>query len=159
MEKTKMLKPANQQWIKAAGRVTALLISLVMLTACATSSVSTDKKESASDKDIVVERAEARWAAMLAMDLETAYTYYSPGFRSTASVVDFMFQQRSRRVKWESAEYLSHNCSGSSCKVKFKTGFKVQKAIPGMDTYHGSDDVEETWVKTQGEWWYVPPKG
>ena len=142
-----------------AGRFTVLSISVLLLAACAATSVSPGKEPSASKDDIVVQRAKSRWAAILERDLETAYTYYSPGFRSTASVVDFMFQQRSRRVKWESAEYLSHDCNGDSCKVKFKTGFKIEKAIPGMDTYHGFDDIEESWVKTQGEWWFVPPKG
>jgi hypothetical protein len=94
---------------------------------------------------------------MLSRDYETAYTYYSPGYRSTASVVDFMFQQRSRRVKWSSAELLGHECTESACKLEYKIGFRVQKAVPGMDVYEGFDTIEESWVKTQDQWWYVPP--
>jgi len=70
-----------------------------------------------------------------------------------------MFKQRARRVKWESAEYKSHSCTETACKVDFKTGFRIDKAVPGMDVYHGFDNVEETWVKTDNQWWYVPPKG
>lgn len=139
-----------------AGRLPLLLAFAMLLSACASNAVVSEKK---GKDEIVVDRANARWTALLAKDLETAYSYYSPGFRSTTSVVDFMFMQRSRRVKWDSAEYLSHSCTDSACKIQFKTGYIVQRAVPGMDVFQGFDEIEETWVKTKGEWWYVPPKG
>lgn len=137
-------------------RLPLMVLCVMLISACASNAVVTETAK--SDEDIVVERAEARWAAMLNRDLETAYSYYSPGYRSTMSVSDFVFKQRTRRVKWETAEYLDHSCTERSCKVKFKTGFRVDKAVPGMDVYRGYDEVEETWVKPDDEWWYVPPK-
>ena len=140
-------------------RLPLVALFVLLLSACASNAVVTETAKSAkSDDDIVVQRAQARWDAMLSKDLETAYSYYSPGYRSTMSLPDFVFKQRTRRVKWETAEYLGHTCTERSCKVKFKTGFRVDKAVPGMDVYRGSDEIEETWVKPDDEWWYVPPK-
>ena len=140
-----------------------LALSMLLISACASTTTVKDtsagqEAKPVSDDPVVVERAKARWEAVLARDAETAYTYYSPGYRSTTSVVDYMFKERSRRVKWVSAEYVSHNCTENACKITFKTGFKVNKALPGMDEYTGYDDFEESWVRTQDEWWFVPPK-
>jgi len=138
-------------------RLPLMALCAMLLSACASTATVTDQKK--GEDDIVVERAEARWAALISKDLETAYGYYSPGYRSTTSLVDFVFKERTRRVKWESAEYLDHNCEDRTCKIRFKTGFRVDKAVPGMDVYHGSDEIEETWIKPDDEWWFVPPKG
>jgi len=134
-----------------------IAVCSMLLSAC-TSTTKVAEHEKSQD-DIVVERAQARWAALLSKDLETAYGYYSPGYRSTTSLVDFVFKERTRRVKWESAEYLDHTCMDKTCKIRFKTGFRVDKAVPGMDVYRGNDEVEETWVRPEDEWWFVPPKG
>jgi hypothetical protein len=150
-------KQSAASGIRVAGYLALMAFCLLLLSACAGTAV--QKEAQKSDDEIVVERAKARWTAMLDRDMETAYGYYSPGYRSTTSVVDFMFNQRSRRVKWESAEYLGHSCTESACEVRFKTGFRIDKAVPGMDVYHGFDTIEETWVKTNGEWWFVPAKG
>lgn len=152
MKKVDCLK---QFWSPLA-RLPLIAVCVMLLSACASTAVVTESAK--SDDDIVVERAKARWAALLSRDMETAYGYYSPGYRSTTSMVDFVFKQRTRRVKWESAEYLGHTCTERSCTVKFKTGFRVDKPVPGMDVYRGNDEVEESWVKPDDEWWYIPPK-
>jgi len=157
MNKLENRKPFAAYGTRVAGHLALLVSCLLLLSACAGTAV--QKEAQKSDDEIAVERAKARWAALLDKDMETAYGYYSPGYRSTTSVVDFMFNQRSRRVKWESAEYQSHSCTESACEIVFKTGFRIDKAVPGMDVYRGFDTVEETWVKTNGEWWFVPAKG
>jgi hypothetical protein len=132
----------------------------MLMTACASTTNSTGSPKSVvaeKESEPVVQRAEARWAAMLEHDEETAYAFYSPGYRSTTSVVDFMFQERSRRVQRVSAEFTGHDCTANSCKVRFNTTFEVRQAVPGLDVYTGVDEIEETWVKTQDEWWFVPP--
>jgi len=144
------------QSARFVGRLASIALIIMLLSACASNAVVSEQVK--SDDDIVVERAKARWAALLSKDLERAYSYYSPGYRSTTSVVDFMFKQRTRRVKWESSEYLDHSCSERACNIRFKTGFKIEKAVPGMNVYRGYDNIEETWVKPDDEWWYVPPK-
>lgn len=108
--------------------------------------------------DPVRERAQLRWDSILSRDLDTAYSLYSPGYRSTTSRVDFEIHLRMQRVRWTSAEYLSRECENDRCIVKFKVSFAVNQPVPGVSVFESSSNVDETWVKIDGEWWYVPPK-
>ncbi len=128
----------------------AFMMTGVFLTACATAPENTENS--------IAVRAQDRWDALLAGDYETAYAFYSPGYRSTRSVVDFAIGIRSRRVRWTSAEYMEHSCLENSCTVLFNVGFTVNKPVPGMKKFDGSNTVEEKWVKTEGQWWYLPKK-
>ena len=126
-----------------------ILPAVMLLSACATTST-------APPEDIVKQRAQARWDALLARDYATAYSYYSPGYRSTTSVTDYEIGIRLRRVRWTSAEYLEHNCDENTCAVKFRLGYRVGSPVPGVDVWDGWDGIEDQWVKTGGEWWYFP---
>jgi hypothetical protein len=132
------------------GLLFAFMMAGVLLTACATAPGNTENS--------IEDRAQNRWDALLAGDYESAYAFYSPGYRSTRSVVDFAIGIRSRRVRWTSAEYMEHNCLENSCTVLFNVGFTVNKPVPGMKKFDGSNTVEEKWVKTEGQWWYLPKK-
>jgi hypothetical protein len=135
--------------LKVALRL-SFILALAVLTACATSSGAT------KSKDPFPERAQARWDALLSGDIETAYSFLSPGYRSTMGVVDYGITVRTRKVKWISSEYIEHSCEESRCLVKFKIGFRVIQPVPGMDTWDSFNVRDETWVKTNGEWWYLP---
>lgn len=126
-----------------------LAVSLLALTACAATGPQTHP---------VVERAQARWNALLAGDLETAYGYYSPGYRSSTSVVDFGIEWRVRKVGYTSAAYKEHVCEDVRCTVLFDITYKVTRPVPGLTTWESKSVVEETWVRTDGEWWYLPEK-
>jgi hypothetical protein len=151
MNKTTAL-PTRQQTrnpaIRQASRLLLLAGAALLLAACATT----------PKTDPVVERAQARWSALLAGDLETAYTYFSPGYRSTTSLIDYGVTMRTRPVKWTSAAYKGHSCEGSRCIVRFDIGFQVPRPVPGMKVWNGKDVVEDTWVQTEGQWWYLPVK-
>ena len=128
----------------------ALMLSGVFLTACATGPGGVGNS--------IVERAQDRWDALLAGDFETAYGFYSPGYRSSRSVFDLAFEIRSRRVQWVSAEYRDHSCDERVCTVNFEVGFKVIKPVRGLPEWESSSLVDEKWVKTEGQWWYLPKK-
>ena len=130
-------------------RVAAFLVALaVLLSACATGP--------ASEDDIVVQRAQERWEAVTSRDLEKAYSYYSPGYRSAHSVIDYGVTMRTRKVQYISSEYMDHACEESRCTVRFLVGWRVIAPIPGMPKYDGKHIFEDTWVKTSGEWWFLP---
>lgn len=125
-------------------------LSVLALSACATTPGSEDKR--------VIDRAQSRWDAVVGNEWEQAYSYYSPGYRSTASLIDFATGVRLRKVAYTSAEYLDHQCEQSRCTVRFNVGFRVAAPVPGMSRYDGKQVIEDTWVKTSGEWWYLPVK-
>jgi len=131
-------------------RVALLLMATAMLAGCA--------GISKTPEDVVVERAKARWDAVISGDYETAYSYYTPGYRSSTSLVDFALVLRARRVNWTSASYVDHQCEEKRCKLTFKIGFRLIAPLPGVTTYNGFQFLEDTWILTDGEWWYLPPK-
>jgi hypothetical protein len=128
-------------------RLPLAALAVLLLSACAATGPQTPP---------VVDRAQERWDALIAGDLEKAYTYYSPGYRSSTSLIDFGVSIRTRRVQWTSATYKDHSCEGERCIVRFDIGFRVPRPVPGLDVFDGKDVAEDTWIRSQGQWWYVP---
>lgn len=124
----------------------ALLLAL-LLGACATNGAS---------KNGIEDRAQARWDAILANDLDTAYGYYSPGYRTATSRVDFEIAMRLRKVKWVSADVLESSCEADLCTLTTLVGYEITKPVPGVPEWKSKQKVSERWVRTEGQWWYVP---
>lgn len=126
----------------------ALACALVMV-ACAT------VEPPISD---VEERSRARWDAYLAGDFATVYGYLSPAMRSSVSSVQYQRSLLLKKVRYQSTEVLGSDCSGDVCKVSILLNFVVNQPVPGMAKYEGKQKIEENWVRTDGEWWFVPEK-
>jgi hypothetical protein len=135
---------------RSVQRVVTVLVAVLALSlsACATMGK--------PDTEVVADRAQQRWDALLAGNVETAYGYLSPGFRSSVSLVDYTVRLSQRRVQWISAEHLSSNCEADRCSVKFNIGIRVVNAVPGSGQFDSSSVVEETWIRSGGDWWYLP---
>jgi hypothetical protein len=130
--------------------VTALaLLAVILLSACATTST-------ASPGELVRERAQARWDALLNSDFATAYSYLSPGYRSATTVVDYEIGIRMRKVQYRTAETQDYSCEKSVCTVRIKVGYKLAKAVPGMAAWESDGMVSEQWIKSDGNWWFLP---
>ena len=125
-----------------------VLLAVMLLSACATTP--------ASPEDIVKERAQARWDALLNGDFATAYSYLSPGYRSATTVVDFEIGIRMRKIQYRTAEFQDHSCEKNVCTVRLKVGYKVAKPVPGMADWKSDSMVSEQWIKSDGEWWFLP---
>ena len=150
MHKIANLKSAAWRRPGKTALLWVLMLAGVFLTACATA------PESAGNS--IVERAQVRWDSLLAGDFETAYGFYSPGYRSSVSMIDLAVKIRSQRVHWVSAEYQDHSCDERVCTVNFMVGFKVIQPVRGMPVWESSSLIDEKWVKTEGQWWYLPKK-
>ena len=137
----------------ANGLFLAILGVLIfsLLSACATSG-------SRPGEEKLESRAQARWDALLAGDVETAYGYFSPGYRSSVSLIDFGVDLRVRRVHWTSATYKEHSCENKTCDVKFTVGYRIVGALPGVPKFESQSVVDERWIQTDGQWWYLPQK-
>ena len=122
---------------------------IVQISACATT------KPAGGD---VKSRAQARWDALLAADLDTAYALYSPGYRSSHSRTDFEIDLRSRRVRWTGAKVLEASCEADMCSVESKVDYKVNKPVPGVPEWKSSEKIVERWVRVDGQWWFLPDK-
>jgi hypothetical protein len=148
MAKNKNNRPAMWNRVRTLAVCTLLALAALLVSSCA---------GNAPKSDPVLERAQLRWDSILSGDFDTAYSLYSPGYRSTHSRVDFEIALRMQRVKWTSAEYVSQECAESRCIVRFKVGFSVNQPVPGLNVFESSNMVDDIWVRTQDEWWFVPP--
>ncbi len=128
------------------GYLTFLTVVLLM-SACATTPPAVDNVE---------ERAQARWDAVLSRDYDAAYSYYSPGYRSSTSRVDFEIALRLRRISIESAEVEESSCEANACTVQARVEYLVVSPVPGIDEWKSKRLVEERWIRTKDEWWYLP---
>ena len=104
----------------------------------------------------VEERAQQRWDALLKGDFDTAYTFYSPGYRSANSRVDFEISYRTRKVAIYQAKVLGSDCSAEACDVTTEVGYRVGSPVPGVSKWDSTSNLQERWVKTEGKWWFVP---
>jgi hypothetical protein len=122
---------------------------LALLSACATTQPAGGDAKS---------RAQERWDALLSGDLDTAYAFYSPGYRSSHSRVDFEIDLRSMRVRWTGAKVLEASCEADLCAVESKVDYTVHEPVPGVPEWNGSQQLAERWVRVDGQWWFVPEK-
>jgi hypothetical protein len=127
----------------------ALTCSLLLLSACATTE---------SEENQIETRATARWEALLAGDLDGAYQYLSPGYRSSVSSLQYQRSILLQQLKWTSARYLESQCEETTCNVRFLVGFTVYAALPGVKSYNGTQSITESWVLADGNWYMVPKR-
>lgn len=122
---------------------------VLLLTGCATQaggenvSAAGQKKQHPSE-----ERAVARWKAMIAKDLDSAYAFLSPG--SKASNPLDLYKARIRALDWRGAEALGAECEGDTCKVSIRLTLNHSRVGGEVSTV-----LQETWIRDSGQWWYV----
>ena len=138
----------NQYWQKSRSVIMVLYV-LAAVSACAANPPA---------DNVVAERAQARWDALLAGDYAAAYVYYSPGYRSSKSAVDLGMDIRTRKVKYRSAQYQDQSCEKDTCTVRVEVGYEVTKPVPGLNKWESKSIISEKWIKSDGEWWFLPQK-
>jgi outer membrane lipopolysaccharide assembly protein LptE/RlpB len=100
-----------------------------------------------------------RWNALTTQDYETAYGYFSPGYRETETLQSFMLRMTTAQmnVKWTSGTYDSSECSEEEyCEVRVNVAYEYsfpKRSLGGMDV---ETKISENWIKTDGKWYFVP---
>lgn len=129
--------------------VLGLCCSLLLLSACATT---------LSTENTIENRAAARWDALLSGDLAGAYEYLSPGYRSSVTSLQYQRQVLLSRVKWTAARYIASDCTETTCKVTISLDYTIYGALPGVTSFSSTQEIKESWVKADGNWYFVPNK-
>lgn len=130
-------------------KIALVVCGLLLASACA----APGNKQSS-----IEERASARWDAFLAGDLAGAYEYLSPGYRSSVSSLQYQRMVLLQQIKYTSAKYVSSECEETTCNVTVLVGFTVYGALPGVKSFDGTRNVDESWVLVDGNWYMVPEK-
>ena len=126
---------------------TSLVCSLLLLTGCATT---------APGENQIEKRATERWQALLSDDIEGAYEYLSPGFRSSVPLKQYTRAILLKQVSWNDAKYIESDCTETACKVKISLEYSVYGAVPGVKSFKSTQVVEESWVLADRSWYFVP---
>lgn len=106
--------------------------------------------------DAVAERAQARWKLLIERDFDEAWEYYSPGFRETMDQRDFVYDMERRPVRWRAAQVGGVECEADRCTVTTDVTYNVPGAPSGMSRIENSRPVQETWIRAEGAWWFMP---
>jgi len=138
----------NRMFTKYQTMVTMLCI-VFFLSACAST---------VGSKASIEQRATERWDLLFSDDLVAAYEYLSPGYRSSVSSKQYQRALLLQKIKWTGARYVESDCTETSCKVKISIDYTVYGAIPGVKSFDGTQEIEESWVKADGNWYFVPNK-
>lgn len=101
----------------------------------------------ASSESQVSARAEARWQAMAAKDLDKTYEFLSPGSKAANPLA--LFKGKIRPLDWRPAKVRSVSCEAGKCSVNMEITF-FDRRLGEVTTVY-----EETWIKDAGNWWLV----
>lgn len=133
------VQPANSARIS---RWLPVLASLV-LAACANMPGDTPEQQ-------VRTRATARWQALAAGDIASAYTYGTAGYK--AVVTSDAYRRSVANGSWYGAEVLDVTCpEQTKCVAKVRIDFKYLGRKGGEKI---STHTDETWLLEDGQWWF-----
>lgn len=140
----------NSPCLQHAERALLTLALAALLAACAAS------PPAPAPEELTVQRAQARWDALLADDVPTAYGYFTPAYRSGMSLTQFYRKLAALRIKWTGATVTESDCSENVCKVQIFIKYDAYGAVPGVPRFEAESSAEENWIFTDGDWFYLP---
>lgn len=139
-------------------------LAVLLLAACgSTGETRPAPKEAAEAKPAyrmaVEQRAQARWDALIARDIATAWQFFTPGYRQLNDESAYGSDVLNRPTQWLQAEAERSECDGEdTCTVVVRV--RVQAFMPGgggrpmeVDTW-----VRESWLKLDGVWYHLPTR-
>jgi len=126
------------------GRYLAVVVLAVLTASCATLSPTSPSEEKIK---VVMERATARWKAIIGKDFAAAYEYLSPASKATVTLAGF--KTVASRLNYRDAKVNEVTCDVEVCKVKLLITYDM----PQMKGIHSP--LEESWVIDKGQAWYV----
>jgi len=100
--------------------------------------------------DIVEKRAQMRWDALVAGQIETAYEFANPGFRSAIPLEHYIQRQTHIGARWIAAQVEDVDCSATRCEVSVNVTYQLPD--PGM-AIDFERQFQEIWILTDEQWW------
>jgi len=100
-----------------------------------------------SDEELITDRAQERWAAIIAGNYDKAYEYISPAGRSIVTAQGFKSSMKPGFHK--GARVVGVKCGTPEvCDVQLEIEYEFQ----GKRT---KTPLPEKWVKQDGKWWFL----
>ena len=102
-------------------------------------------------EQVVTERVEARWDALIHRNFEKAWEYTQPAYRALVAQKDYS-KQFGAAGQWKGVQVHQVTCEPERCTVRLRVAAKVQ--APPFTGQELVTYLEEVWVRDEGQWWY-----
>ena len=139
-----------KNWIGMTRLGMLALCPIAILAGCATLQSESEKAES-----VVAERAQQRWDSILTGELDVAYGLLSPAQRTSITPLAYKRDVLNSPFRWKSADVSRVECQEMTCLATVTVAMDVIGAVPGVARFPIKQDMEEQWILTDGEWWFV----
>ena len=127
------------QWM---GKWVAVALSAVVFSGCAL-----PESQRRPDKEVVAEKAQQRWDALVKGDFAKAYRFISPAGRSLTT--ESAYASGLKTGFWTDAKVQDVRCPTSeTCEVDVMIEYQAL----GLRT---KTPAREQWVKEDSDWWFV----
>jgi hypothetical protein len=132
----------------------ACVVSL-FLSGCATPLPEGGAEWQESQQPVLKERAEARWDALIKGDVEKAYLYTSPEYRSVVSPQQYRGKYGSV-IDWRMARVANVSYDEPTvATVSVEVTYRVDVPGTGGKPIETQTAISEKWIYKDREWWYT----
>lgn len=125
-----------------------LSLILLLINGCATFINS-------NPEEIVRQRVNERWAALIEGRLETAYSYETPEYRELYTFSDY--RKRIHGVgSWEKIEVEEVYCEADKCVASILIYVRIEFGM-GFEVVESNARAKESWIQhsTAGQWYHI----
>lgn len=109
----------------------------------------------AAQKEVLETRAVDRWNALIKRDMEKAYSYTSPEYRSVVSLQQYAGKY-GRSVEWRMARVVNVSYDGPAvATVSVEVTYRVGLPGSGGEMFESPKLIFEKWIYKDREWWFT----
>lgn len=119
----------------------AIALSVVLVSGCA------GQFKAQTPEEEVAQLSQARLDALLAKDIERAYKFTSPAYRSSVSLARYR-PHVAGVGGWQSASVESVSCEEQVCDVRTNITYRTAMIKADIPT-----QITERWINIDGNWW------
>ena len=109
-------------------------------------------------QEVISGHAEERWSYLIERKPDLAWSFLTPGYRATHDAADYARNMGNRPVMWQKAEVQDVTCDDEvvSCAVSVRITYRIRSSLPGVGEIESSANVQERWLKLEGNWYMLP---
>ena len=106
-------------------------------------------------REVLETRAVDRWNALIKRDMEKAYSYTSPEYRSVVSLQQYKGKY-GRSVEWRMARVVNVSYDGPAvATVSVEVTYRVGIPGSGGEMFESPKAISEKWIYKDREWWFT----
>jgi hypothetical protein len=130
-------------------------LGAVALPGCATPQPEFSEAWQHTQRDVLKHRAEARWAALIKGDIEAAYAFTTPAYRSVVSAQQYRGKY-GRVANWRMARVVKVSYDDPAvAAVSVEVTYRI--SLPGSagEVVETQKLISEKWIYKNRDWWYT----